>query len=97
VERVGAAVNELLDKVGDLSAGSPLGREALDLLVGGDLAGDEEPEETLGEGLRATGGLGESGLSLGDGEATEADTLVGVEDGTLPDEALRTLEKFYTL
>jgi hypothetical protein len=43
---------------------------------------------TLRKGLLAAGGLGEKLLALGDGLATEADTLLGVEDGTLPDEAL---------
>lgn len=43
---------------------------------------------TFGKGLLATGSLGEELLALGDGLATEADTLLGVEDGTLPDQAL---------
>lgn len=43
---------------------------------------------TLGKRLLATGSLGEELLALGDGLAAEADTLLRVEDGTLPDEAL---------
>lgn len=43
---------------------------------------------TLGKGLLATGSLGEKLLALGDGLATESDTLLRVEDGTLPDEGL---------
>jgi hypothetical protein len=43
---------------------------------------------TFGERLLATGSLGEDLLALGDGPATESDTLLSVEDGTLPDEAL---------
>ena len=43
---------------------------------------------TFGERLLATGGLGEELLALGDGLATEANTLLGVEDGALPDEGL---------
>ena len=46
VEVVGAVVNQVLDELGDLGAGSPVGRELTDLLLGGDLAGKEEPEET---------------------------------------------------
>lgn len=46
VEVVGAAVNELLDELGDVGAGSPLGREVTDLLLRGDLAGQQKPEET---------------------------------------------------
>lgn len=46
VEVVGAAVNELLDELGDIGAGSPLSREVADLLLGGNLAGQQKPEET---------------------------------------------------
>lgn len=45
-------------------------------------------ERTLRKGLLATGSLGEELLALGDGLAAETDTLLGVEDGTLPDKAL---------
>lgn len=107
-----AVVNELLDKLGDVGAGSPLSGEIANLLLGGNLASQEKPEEacqgmlatvtqqiarrgedtlfilTFGERLLATGGLGEKLLALGDGLATETDTLLGVEDGTLPDKSL---------
>jgi hypothetical protein len=43
---------------------------------------------TLGKRLLATRGLGEEFLALGNGLATESDTLLGVENGTLPDEGL---------
>lgn len=88
VEVAGAAVDQLLNELGDLGAGSPVGREVADLLLGGNLTGEEEPEETLGKGLAAAGGLGEDLLALGDGLAAETDALLGVEDRTLPDEAL---------
>lgn len=45
---------------------------------------------TFRKGLVATGSLGEELLALGDGLAAESDTLLGVEDGALPDEALDT-------
>lgn len=90
VEVAGAAVDELLNELGDVRAGSPLGRQVADLLLAGNLAGQEQPEETLGEGLLATRGLGEDLLALGDGLATETDTLLGVEHGTFPDQALDT-------
>lgn len=89
VESVGASVDELLNKLGELGTSSPLLGEALDLLFGGDLTGDEEPEETFRKGLRTTGSSGELGLNLGDSEISESDTLIGVKDGTLPDEALK--------
>lgn len=43
---------------------------------------------TLGKGLLAAGSLGEKLLALGDGLATETDTLLRVEDGTFPDKGL---------
>ena len=45
---------------------------------------------TLREGLLATGSLGKKLLALGDGLATETDTLLSVEDGSLPDKGLDT-------
>jgi hypothetical protein len=66
VEVAGAAVDELLNKLGDVGAGSPLGGEVADLLLGGDLTGQEEPEETFWERLLAAGGLGEELLAFGD-------------------------------
>lgn len=41
-----AVVDELLDELGDIGAGSPLGGQITDLLLGRDLAGQEKPEET---------------------------------------------------
>jgi hypothetical protein len=41
-----AVVDELLDELGDVGAGSPLGGQITDLLLGRDLAGQEKPEET---------------------------------------------------
>lgn len=41
-----AAVDQLLDELGDVGAGGPLGGEVADLLLGGDLTGQEKPEET---------------------------------------------------
>lgn len=41
-----AVVDELLDELGDVGSGSPLGGEISDLLLGGNLTGQEEPEET---------------------------------------------------
>lgn len=88
VEVAGAAVDELGDEAGNVAAGGPLGGEVADLLLRGDLAGKQKPEETLGKGLLATGGLGEEFLALGDGLAAEADTLLAVEDRTFPNERL---------
>jgi hypothetical protein len=46
VEVVGAAVNELLDELGDVGTGSPFSGQVANLLFAGDLAGEQEPEET---------------------------------------------------
>jgi hypothetical protein len=88
VEVVGAAVDKLGDERRELAAGGPLSGQVADLLLGGHLASEEEPEETLREGLGAAGGLGEAFLALRDGLAAETDTLLRVEDGALPDEGL---------
>lgn len=114
VEGARAAVDELLNELGDIRAGSPLSRQVADLLLGGDLAGQQKPEETLRQRLLASGSLGQELLNLGDlrsfhsqscirkkrfrqsprkktyGTATEANTLLRVEDGTLPHEGLDT-------
>ncbi len=83
-----AAVDELLDELGDLGPRSPVGRQVADLLLGGDLARQEQPEDALGQRLAAAGGLGQKRLALRDGLATEANALLGVEDGALPHQAL---------
>lgn len=49
VEVVGAVVDQLLNELGDGGASGPVGGQVADLLLGGDLAGEEEPEETLTE------------------------------------------------
>ena len=66
MEVVGAAVDELGDERRELAAGGPLGGQVADLLLSGDLAGEEEPEETFWERLLAAGGLGEELLAFGD-------------------------------
>lgn len=76
VEGGRARVDEVLDKLGDRSSGGPVGGERGALLLGGDLSGEEEPEESLGEGLVASGRLGEQLLALGDRLSSESDTLV---------------------
>jgi hypothetical protein len=43
-----ATVNELFDKLGNIGAGGPFGRQVADLLFGGDLAGQEQPKEAFG-------------------------------------------------
>lgn len=90
VKRRRRSVNQLLDVLGELSSGSKLSRESLDLGLGRDLTGQQEPEKTLGERLFTTRTLGKLLLEVRDGLTTEADTFLRVEDGTLPDESLDT-------
>ena len=71
-----AAVEDLFDEFGDSSTGSPVTGELGNLLLSRDFACDQEPEETLGKGLRASGSFGELCLNLRDGLATEADSLL---------------------
>ena len=115
VEVVGAAVNELLDELGDVGASSPLSGQVADLLFAGDLTSEQQPEETylyqlcsILEGAQLSylqeeapshqgpwGGFpgirGSITISYvlrakyraTNGAATEADTLLRVQDRTL--------------
>ena len=66
VQGAGAAVDELLQELGQVGPGSPFSGQGVDLSLRGDLTGQEEPEETLGEGLLTTGSLGQELLAFGD-------------------------------
>lgn len=46
VKGCGASVEQLLNELGDVRASSPLSRQVPNLLLRGDLAGQEEPEKT---------------------------------------------------
>ena len=46
VESAGAAVDELLEELGEVGASSPLSREGVDLGLRGNLTSQQEPEET---------------------------------------------------
>ncbi len=86
VEGRWTAVDQLLDKLGNVGASSPLSGEVADLLLRWNLAGEEEPEETFWEWLVSTWGLWKKLLALRDGQSSEADTLLGVENGSFPNE-----------
>jgi hypothetical protein len=70
-----AAVDDLLNKLGKSCASSPLPREAINLLLGGDLASYEEPEKALRKRLLAAGSLGELILNLRDCVVAEPNSL----------------------
>ena len=84
----GEVVEHLGDEGGDGGLFGELAGEGADLALGGDLAGEEEPEHGLGEHLGARLALGQVALAVLDGAAVEADALVGVEDGALPEHGL---------
>ena len=71
-----AAVDEILNELGEGAASGPVLAEFGDLLLGGDLASNEQPEETFGQRLVTTGRLREEVATFGDAVATEADTLL---------------------
>ena len=58
------------------------------VLIGRHVAGEEQMEDALGDGLFAAGGLGELLLELGDRVAAEPDALHRVQGRGLPDHAL---------
>ena len=71
------------DVLGNVSTSGQFSRQSVGLLGSGDLASQQQPQETLRSGLlvglrassRLGGSLGEQLLKIGDGVATEADTL----------------------
>jgi len=64
VKGVGASINELLDKLGDLGTSSPLSRQGADLLLSRNLAGQKKPEETFRKGLLSSRGSGKKCLAF---------------------------------
>lgn len=58
------------------------------LSIGGDFTGDEEPEETFGQGLGASGSFGQDFLALRDGVTAEPNSFIRVQDGGLAHETL---------
>jgi hypothetical protein len=90
VEGLGTTVNEFLNEFRNLSTSSPLSREVLDLVVGGDFTGNEQPEEGLRKRLTAFFGTRKHLLAVRDGQTTETDTFLSIENGTFPDKTLNT-------
>jgi hypothetical protein len=83
VKVIGAAVDKLFDKLGNIGSGSPLSREVADLLFRWNLTSEEQPEKTLGKRFLSTWCLGKDLLTFGDSLATESDALFRVENGAL--------------
>lgn len=83
-------IEEGVDEVRELALLCELAGELAGLSDGWDLAGEEEPEHGLWEHLGAGSSLGELSLALLDCAAVEADALVCVENGSLPDHGFET-------
>lgn len=63
------------------SALGPLTGQLTDLVLGWYLTSTQKPEQTFGKGFQTTFGFWQYFLAFGDGEATETDTLIGVQNG----------------
>jgi hypothetical protein len=70
-----AAVDEFLDELGQVGTSSPVSGQISDLLLRGNLAGQEQPEETFWERLLTTRGLWEDLLTFGNCLASESNSL----------------------
>ena len=90
VEGRRAAVDEVLNELGEGAASSPVLAEFGDLLLGGDLASNEQPEESFGQRLVTTGRLRKEVAAFGDAVATEADTLLSIEHRAVPEKSGET-------
>lgn len=90
VESLGTTVNEFLNKLGDVRTSSPFSRERLDLLFSGDFTGNEQPEKRFGKRLTTFFSTRKGLLTIRDGQTTETDTFLSIEDGTFPNKTLDT-------
>lgn len=88
VESVGASINELFNEFRNLSSSSPFLRETLGLFSSRDFSSQKQPKESFGQRLRSSRSRGELLLTFRDGQSSESDTLIGIEDGSFPNEAL---------
>jgi hypothetical protein len=78
VEASGGQVGDQADDVlGELGTSGQLGGQGVGLGGGGDLSGEQQPEQALRGGLLilGSGSLGQEALEVGDGVSTETDSL----------------------
>jgi hypothetical protein len=76
VESRRAAVDDLLNELGKGSPVCPVLGESLDLCIGRNFSGQQEPEKSFWEWFRAAWGLGQLSLTFRNGLATETDALL---------------------
>lgn len=90
VKSLGTTVNEFLNEFRNVRTSSPFSRERLDLFVSRDLTGNEQPEERFRKRLTTLFGTRKGLLTIRNGQTTETDTLLSIEDGTFPNKTLDT-------
>lgn len=99
-----ASVDQLLNEFGDIRTGGPFGREVADLLLAGDFAGQQQPEETwellahfcdgsilfhtLRKRLLSPGSFRKKLLALWNCLPSESDTLLSIKDRPFPHQRL---------
>eukprot|EP00964_Phaeocystis_antarctica_P145643 scaffold111756_cov90-Phaeocystis_antarctica.AAC.1 len=90
VHPLGEGADHRLDVSRQLRARVELGGQRICLRLGRHLTGQQQPEEALGSGLVALlpRVAGQRLLELRDGEAAEADALLGIEQRRLPQHGL---------
>merc|ERR1711881_53889 len=88
MKMVGEAVKHFDYVAGQVTPGGPVGRKLSRLLLGGHLAGDEKPEECLGQRLAALLGGRQNLLAFRNAQALESDSLDWVEHRGLPNHGL---------
>lgn len=81
----GEGGDEFLGVLGEIASSSQVFRDVLEFRGVGDLAGHEEPEETLAKRFVTSGSLLEEVAEIGDGVFSEGDTVLGVKEGSVPD------------
>lgn len=84
------AIQKLDSVVRKLSVLSKLARQLAGLLYGRDFSGKKKPKHGLRKHLTAILSLGKNFLALSDSLAVEANTLVSIKNGTLPEHSLKT-------
>jgi len=88
VKGVWAPINQLLYKFGDLGTSRPFLRKSLGLFLGRDFSSEQQPEKTFGQWFVPAWRFRELFLTFRDGQVSETDTFVGIQDGSFPDQAL---------
>jgi hypothetical protein len=90
VEGWWSTVNNLLHVLWKLGTSGKLGRKRSNLALSWNLTGQQQPKKTFWKWLVSTWSLWKLLLDLWDGLASESDTLLRVQNGTLPNKGFNT-------